>query len=267
MDQSTLQAQIEGAEAYEALFVPALFGQWAEKVADAAGVRAGERVLDVACGTGVLTRAIASRVGEKGSVAGLDPSPGMLAVARDRAPAIEWKEGVAESIPYPDGSFDAVLSQFGLMLFSDRHQAVRELLRVLKPAGRLTVAVWDAIENIPGYAAELALIERMAGRQAGDAVRAPFALGNRQHLSGIFEEAGATDVAIQTLSGTARFPSIRTMVEAELRGWLPIVDVHLPEEQIESILQQAEDELATFVSSSGAVVFEITAHVVSARKA
>jgi len=266
MKESSLQSQIEGAKAYEALFVPALFGQWVVAVADAARIRAGQRVLDVACGTGILAREIVSRVGENGYVAGLDPNPGMLAVAKEHAPTVVWKQGVAESIPYPDYFFNAVLSQFGLMFFSDRRQSIREFLRVLNPTGRLSVAVLDSIDNIPGYSTELALIEKVAGQSAGDAVRAPFALGDRQMLSDLFEDAGATSIEIVTHRGSARFPSIRTMVEAELRGWLPIMGVHLSEEQIAQILQEADRKLALYVTSTGAVVFDVAAHVVTARR-
>ena len=120
MSEPTLQAQIDAANAYEALFVPALFGQWAPKVADAAQIKSGQRALDIACGTGILARELISRIGSGGRVAGIDQNPGMVAVAKDLAPAVEWREGVAESLPFPDQSFDAVVSQFGLMFFTDR---------------------------------------------------------------------------------------------------------------------------------------------------
>src|SRR5262245_33654431 len=186
MSEPTLQAQIDAANAYEALFVPALFGQWAPKVADAAQIQSGQRVLDVACGTGILAREAASRIRSSGRVVGLDPGPGMLAVARRLAPGIEWREGAAESLPFANQSFDAVVSQFGLMFFRDRRQAVREMLRVLVPGGRLTVAVWDSLDNIPAYAAEVALLEQVAGRQAADALRAPFVLGDRKEMARLF---------------------------------------------------------------------------------
>lgn len=266
MKEPTLQAQIDAAKAYESLFVPALFEQWAPKVADAAQLQPGDRVLDVACGTGVLAREVASRIGSAGRLAGVDPNPGMVAVAKQLTSAVEWREAVAESLPFPDQSFDAVVSQFGLMFFSDRRQAISEMLRLLAPGGRLAVAVWDSLENIPAYATEVALIGRMAGRQAADALRAPFVLGNQKDLARLFSEAGATCAEITAHHGTARFPSIRTMVEADLRGWLPVMGVILSEEQIDCILEHAERELSSFATADGRAVFPVSAHFVAARK-
>lgn len=266
MGKPTLQAQVDAANAYEALFVAALFGQWAPKVADAAQIQPGQRVLDVACGTGILAREIAPRVGSVGRVVGIDPSPGMVAVAKQLAPAIEWREGVAESLPFPDQSFDAVVSQFGLMFFTDCRQALREMLRVLTPGGRLAVAVWDSLDNIPAYASEVALLERMAGRQGADALRAPFVLGDRKDLATLFSEAGVASAQVTTHRGTAQFPSIRTMVEADLRGWLPVMGVILSEDQIDLILQEARKALSSYATADGEVTFHLSAHLVTAKK-
>lgn len=266
MSGPTLQEQIDAANAYESLMVPALFGEWATKVADAAHIRPGQRVLDVACGTGVLGRELASRVGRAGIVAGLDPSPGMLEVAKQLAPAVEWRQGIAESLPFPDESFNAVVSQFGLMFFSDRRKALAEALRVLVPSGRLAVAVWDSLDNITAYAAEVALLERFAGQPAADALRAPFALGDRRDLAALLADAGVGSVEVLTYRGTARFSSVRVMVEADLRGWLPIMGVALTEDQVMRVLKEAEHALSPYVTNDGTVSFGTSAHVVTGTK-
>lgn len=255
---------IAGARAYEELHVPALFEEWVDPVLDAAGIQPGSRVVDVACGTGVLARGARRRVGNGGKVVGVDPGPGMLAVAETIDPDIDWREGVAEELPLPDASFDAVVSQFGMMFFTDRHRAVREMLRVLDDRGRIAVAVWDSLEKHAAYAREVEILDELAGRDAGDALRAPFVLGNAEALGNVFEEAGVDHVRVDTRVGTARFPSIRTLVEADLRGWLPVMGVHLSEDEIHEILRAAEDRMSDLVTEEG-VVFDSPAHIVSGR--
>jgi SAM-dependent methyltransferase len=178
----------------------------------------------------------------------------MLAVAAELAPHVEWREATAESLPYPDGSFDAVLSQFGLMFFSDRSQALHEMVRVLKPGGRLAVAVWDSLENSKAYPIEVELLQRLAGEAAADA------------LTALFEGSGLMALCVQTKTGTARFPSIRTMVEADLRGWLPVMGVFLEDHQVQNILEKAELALADYVTGEGHVVFDAPAHIVTGAK-
>lgn len=267
MSDDSLHDQIDGAQGYEGLLVPALFQQWTERVLDAAQVRPGHRVLDVACGTGALARDALRRVGSSGFVAGIDPGPGMLAVARRLAPTIDWQPGTAESLPQRDASFDAVVSQFGFMFFADRPKALQEMLRVLTPQGRLAVAVWDSLERIPAYAIEVALLDRLAGAGAANAVRAPFVLGARDDLVRLFEGAGVPSVAIATHAGKARFPSVRTMVEADLRGWLPLMGIVLDEALIQRILTEAQCALRGYVTAQGNVEFDLSAHIVTGSKA
>ena len=267
MTEPTLQAQVDAAKAYEGLMVPALFGEWASKVADAAQIQPGGRVLDVACGTGILAREVASRTGASGFVAGLDPSAGMLEVAKQLAPSVEWREGVAESLPFEDQTFDTVVSQFGLMFFAERREALRQALRVLKPGGRLAIAVWDSLDNIPAYAGEVSLLQRVAGAPAADALRAPFVLGDRRDLTTLFADTGVAAVEVTTKNGIARFPSVRVMVEADLRGWLPVMGVVLTAQQIADILEAAEHELSSYVTSDGTISFETFAHIVTGAKA
>lgn len=190
----------------------------------------------------------------------------MLAVAKRLAPSIDWREGLAECLPLPVQSFDAVVSQFGLMFFTDRCEALREMLRVLIPGGRLSVAVWDSLDNMPAYAAEVALLDRIAGRRAADALRAPFVLGDKDNLAALFADAGAASIRVTTHQGTARFPSIRVMVEADLRGWLPMMGVILAEDEIADVLHEAQIALGTYATREGRAVFEVSAHLVTATK-
>lgn len=257
-------AAIEAAWAYEGLHVEALFRQWAAPTLAAADVSAGDRVLDVACGTGVLARTAHELVGSDGAVTGLDIGPGMLAVAEHLEPAVTWVEGEAGSLPFDDGEFDAVVSQFGLMFFPDREEAIREMLRCVRPAGRIGVAVWEALDRSEAYPITVELLRNRAGEAAADALRAPFVLGDTDELRSLFEEAGASSVTIETHHGTARFPSVRAMVEADLRGWLPVMGVTLDEPLIEQILAEAEDLLAEFVTATGTMEFDAPAHVISA---
>jgi ubiquinone/menaquinone biosynthesis C-methylase UbiE len=140
MTDATWNPRDGAASIYQDLIVPALMEEWAPRVADAAEIRPGQRVLDVACGTGVLTRAAATRTGPSGAVTGLDLSPRMLEVAARLSPALTWHRGSAEALPFQDESFDAVVSQFGLMFVPDPTLALREMMRVLTRGGRLAVA-------------------------------------------------------------------------------------------------------------------------------
>ncbi len=232
----------------------------------AARIQPGQRVLDVACGTGVLAREVASHVGASGQVVGLDITRGMVEVAQRLAPAIAWHQGTADALPFPDHSFDAVVSQFGLMFFPDRARALREMLRVLVAEGHLAVAVWDSLDRMPTFADEVALLERTAGAQAADALRAPFALGDPRALVQLAQDAGIASVAVTTHEGRALFPNIRSLVEADLRGWLPVMGVVLEEEQIKHILAEAEDALGLCVNERGQAEFRISAHMISGRK-
>lgn len=261
-DDRTGQVTRTAAEVYEDFFVPSLFLEWAARVADAAQLSPGQKVLDVACGTGVLAREVAKRVQPGGAVTGLDRNEGMLAVARRKTPDIDWRLGMAESLPFADGAFAVVVSQFGLMFFEDRRAALSEMWRVLRPGGRLAVAVWDALDRTPGYAAMTALLQRLFGDRVADALRAPFALGDPEALRSLFTEAGIGKIEIRTSDGTARFPSIESWVHTDVKGWT-LADL-IDDAQYGRLRQAAEAELTPYVQPDGTVAFRSPAHIVTA---
>ncbi len=205
------------AESYESYMVPALFAPWASRMVESASPQARERVLDLACGTGIVARSVASRLGSEATVIGLDLNPNMLAVARASAEreglAIEWREGRAEQLPFPDGHFDRVLCQFALMFFADRHAALTEMRRVLADGGEIWLSVWQGLARHPFYRTLDEVIERRLGTSA---LRAIFALGDVDELRRLVTDAGFEGVDVEPTSMTARFPHPEAFLAGEI---------------------------------------------------
>ena len=193
---------------YERFFVPAIGAPLATDLIRLAALRPGERVLDVACGTGVVARLASQQVGATGNVAGLDVNPGMLAVARSATPPgmpIEWHEASAEAMPLPDASFDVALCQMGLQFMPDRHAALREMRRVLVRGGRL-------ILNVPGPTPRLFTIlgealERHIGAEAAGFVHHVFSLHDTAEIQNLVSGTGFHDVSVQSDTKPLRLPA------------------------------------------------------------
>jgi ubiquinone/menaquinone biosynthesis C-methylase UbiE len=210
-------------EVYEHYLVPAIFGPWAPLVIEHAALQPGEQVLDVACGTGAVTRRAAALVGPTGQVTGVDVNPGMLAVARTRTLApgapVAWREGDAAALPFPEAAFSLVFCQLGLQYFPDRRQALREMYRVLRPQGRLVVLVWRAITHSPGFAVLADALERYVSPAAGGVMRAPFVFGDTtEELRTLLMEAGFRTVRIGADVRMVRFASPAEFVQRQVAG-------------------------------------------------
>jgi len=196
------------AENYERFFVPAIGEPLAMDLLQRAAIQAGERVLDVACGTGVVARLAAESAGSEGIVVGIDINPGMLAVAAGSASpdaSIDWREASAEALSLPDDAFDVVLCQMGLQFVPDRLAALREMRRVLVRGGRMLM-------NLPGpagppFATFADALERHIGPEAAGFARAVFSLHDKAEIRQLLNDAGFHDVDVVTTTATLRLPA------------------------------------------------------------
>lgn len=195
-------AQLSFPEIYERALVGPLFRPWAGLILDDVEVAAGDRVLDVACGTGIVARLAKERAGETGTVVGVDVSPPMLAVARTTAADIDWREGNAAALPLRDGEqFDVVVCQQGLQFFPDRPAAAREMRRALAERGRLAVSTWRPDEELP----VLLALRRIAENYVGPISDRRHGFGEPGPVEALLRDAGFHDVRTKTVSRTIRF--------------------------------------------------------------
>lgn len=253
-------------EIYQHYLVPAIFGPWAPLLTEKAKLQAGERVLDIACGTGVVARHAAQQVGASGQVIGLDINPGMLEVARSLPPiegaAVEWREGDAVHLAFPDERFDAVFSQLGLQYFSDRVQALREIRRVLVPGGRVVLLVWRAIAHSPGFATMAETLDKHVSVAAGDVMRAPFVFGDDiTELHDLFRCARFTQVRIHSDVRMVRFESPEALVQNQVAGSPLAGHVAQVNDETRTALIRDVRAAMQFYENDAGVAFPIEGHI------
>ena len=256
-------------ETYERYLVPAIFAPWALLLIELATLRPGERVLDVACGTGVVTHLAAPHVGTSGQVVGLDLNPGMLAVARSlpapQGATIDWREGDAGSLPFPEGVFDVVFCHFGFQYFADRQQASREMFRVLGSHGRLLASVWRALTHSPGFTALVTALERHVSAEAGAVLKAPFLFGDAtEELRTMLSEAGFRTVRIRSDVRMVRFASFEAFIRHQIAGSPLAGHVTEANEGVEeALVREVRGAMRAYVNEEG-VAFPIEGHLVIA---
>jgi ubiquinone/menaquinone biosynthesis C-methylase UbiE len=204
---------------YERYLVPAITSKWADDLVGRAQPGAGENVLDIACGTGIVAR-LASRRMRQGHVTGLDLNKGMLAVARttvsNEGAPIDWIEGSALDLPFEAARFDIVLCQLGLQFFPDQQRALREMRRVLLPTGRLALSVYSPIERTPGANAFVLALDRVLGPSASQIKRGEHSFKAPEELRDLLIGAGFGKVKVQTVVQQIAFPSVFDYVSFQL---------------------------------------------------
>ena len=260
----TFQITLEQAEAYEELLVPAITGQWAAPMLDLAGVSVGQRVLDVACGTGVLARAAAERVGPTGHVVGVDLNPAMLTVASRIRPDLEWREGDATNLPLEDERFDAALCLSALFFFPDASAAVAEMARVVRVGGAVVIQTYASLDDQPVYGQFIETVLRYASEDARSLIDTYFSQGDLPALRGTLERAGLRVQRTVSPMGVAAYGSWDELIATEVKS-TPLVD-RLTDDQLEQIREDMEGLLRQHRAPDGSLKLPIRAHLIAGRR-
>ena len=262
-DQASINAHYSRqGEAYERVFVPAVMGAWATDLLATAALRPGERVLDVACGTGIVARLAAPQVGATGRVVGVDVNAGMLAVAGARpAPPgarIEWHQADATALPFLDATFDAVLCQQGLQFVPDRVSALRAMRRVLVVGGRLVLSVFCRSEPLETLVRQ---VSERVGAEATATARTVLALADREAVRELLTTVGFRDVTIETRAVAAHFASTHAAIDYYLTGLLASAISGLSEDSRGALAADLDAALQPYVGPEG-LTSPTEAHVV-----
>lgn len=215
------QSSLTSAEMYEQGLVTSMFAPLADSVLRIAHPGPGDRVLDVACGTGIVLRKAAPFVAPDGVVVGIDMNPAMLEVARARAEeggiSAEWHEALVEAMPFVDRSFNWAYCQNGFQFFSDRHAALVEIRRVLEEDGTMVLIVWKGFDRHPYMQA----VDEIAFEQMGiHLLEGPFSLGDADELAGLVEGAGFRESSVEQVSITTRSDNPEMSFRAQITGAL-----------------------------------------------
>jgi ubiquinone/menaquinone biosynthesis C-methylase UbiE len=261
MTTETFGLKAEQAEEYEARFVPALFRQWVEPVLQAAAVGPGDRMLDVACGTGIVARTAAERVGPVGTVTGLDLNPAMLTVARRIAPEIDWRQGDAAALPFGDDAFDVATCQSAIFFFPDPTGALSEMRRVTRPGGRVVVQAFSSLSVQPAYGPWVDMVAGYAGPDAVALLGTYWTHGDLEIMRERCADAGLQVNAVHEHTRPAYFPDIATMVLTEVNA-TPLRDL-LDKAELDRILAASHEVLGKFVRD-GRLVIPLAGYVVAA---
>ncbi|HCY85550.1 MAG TPA: hypothetical protein DHV36_10485 [Desulfobacteraceae bacterium] len=263
------QLNEDGPEIYEQYIVPAFSGAWAEDMVARADLQEGNRILDMACGTGIVTRKAWDATGGRVNITGMDVNEIVLEKAREICAAnnipADFKRGSAEALPFGDGSFDAVLCQQGLQYFPDRAAALKEVLRVLVPGGHAVFSVWRPLAYSPFYAVLHRALDHYVSKTAADTLASAYILGDGDQLRALFASAGFPDITIRLVIKQMRCSDIDGFLGAGISASPFAGEIAaLPESQRREMFRVIRDEISDFTDDHG-LAAPMTALLISAK--
>ena len=216
--QNGWQLSEDGPDIYERYIVPAFSGAWAEDMVRRAKLKDGDRILDVACGTGIVSRRVYEVMGNRVNLRGVDVNEAVLEKGRDicirNGILVNFHQGSAGELPFEDTSAEVVLCQQGLQYFPDQTEALADIHRVLVPGGRAVFSVWRPLEYSPFYQALHRALERYVNKTAADMLAAAYALGDPGKVRELFTSSGFSDIEIRLVVKQMRCPSIDDFLAA-----------------------------------------------------
>jgi len=234
--------------------VPWLFEHWVEPFIDLIAPSQPSSILDLACGSGLVVRHLADRLATGGTIHGVDVDPELLSYSASTIddPRVWWHEADAASLPFDNDSLDVVCCHQGLQFFRDPVAALTEARRVLRPSGRLVIAVWGLLVDNPWPAGLANAVRSMLGDTAGDSMATVCRLGDPDDLAAILDRAGLHNPTITRRQSTARHPDIIRAVNSQLAAMPSGSTVgDLDTNQQNKLADKMRDLLAGHTSSTG----------------
>jgi ubiquinone/menaquinone biosynthesis C-methylase UbiE len=257
MNQDNYQLSNHAAQIYETQKVDAIFRPLAEATLRELSIDENDLVLDVACGTGIISRHINKKMSQIRRVAGVDLNKSMIDVAKeltkDRQEIFEWHQADVVELPFHDNTFTFAICQQGLQFFPDKVRALTEIRRVLKADGQLALTVWSAIS--PFFAALAEALADNVSNEIAERSLSPFAFRDEQVIRTLVKDAGFTQITSKTITIKRKMAAASMSIPKEIAGNPVGSDVEAKgQEVMNRIVKQVEMAMQPYQDGNGFTV-------------
>ncbi len=264
--KSGWQLSSGGPDAYEKYIVPAYTGAWADEIVNRACLGAGEKILDVACGTGLVARTASEKQNNSDLIYGIDVNEVMIKKAREIQPSINYHHGDVTEMPFPDNKFDVIFCQQGLQYFPDPSLALEEMNRVLVENGRVLLSVWRPIEYSPFYASLCKILEHYLNRKAASMLSGAFDFGGYEKLKTLFKNAGFNNIKVNIVIKQMSYSPLDEFIAGGLMASPFFKDIQeMQESKREEMLLEINKSNQDYIDDNG-LAAPLESYIVNAEK-